>query len=199
MNTGLAHRARAATASLALARCMFDYNPSQPRAEDGKWSSGAGLLGGIEVLDGDKYWDAYGDDIGEATVEGVGGHDWTVRVFESSDAHLVIDTADLRQQVLKELDGDAMRALATDIQSVLDLDVEDYDDVVDENGAVDGLHNSEHNWAVSLDADGNVRVHPNGDESSEYMDMSEDEGASLAQALERMADLYDEHFGADGQ
>lgn len=151
----------------------------------------AGLLRGVPVVDSDEYEKAYGNVVDEATVDIGDGAALTVRYFESSDAHVVVDLPGGKHQVLGEMLPDSMRALAYSLEDALDADL---DEDPDDTGLVWDTDSHEHDFYVGRDATGEVRLLPEGVADDDYLELSEDITKSLVDALREMADGHDTEF-----
>lgn len=192
-----ADRYRAALTRIA-SRVAFHLPGEHDQRNHGDGGGGGdagGILKGIPVLDQAGYEESYGDVIDEESVDlGLGdGTALTVRYFESSDAHTVLDLPDGKYQVLAETNPDGMRALADDLQRALDVDPDEH--TPDSTGLVWDTDSSEHEFYIGVDEAGDIRLHPGGFDS-DYMDVSPREVEGFMDALRNMADGYEDQFDA---
>jgi hypothetical protein len=195
--TSLRHRA--AQAQLSLATTQFDYNPNQRRAHDGKWTDGDLVddpgLKGVPTQSAQEYESTYGDVVDERNVDLGEGRSLTARYFESGDAHAVIDLPGGKTQVIEEMSPESMRALADNIDEMLDFDGPGGD--AGGGDIVADIDSSEHDFYVARDGLGDIRLQPGGHASEDWLDMSEGQAAEFSAALREMANDYDEYFEED--
>lgn len=178
----------------ALSPCIkkvaagFDPSLHPHDPADGKWMDTPNL-GTIT----DAYTQLYGDVLDEASAGD--DHQYVVAVTEVGDMHLALDDPEgAPRDVFTELTPEEGRSLADELRWAADYrptgDEKAYDGVI-ASALVEGMSHVE------------VWVHHTGDVGIHNVDVAGDPGwdidpgdaADLADALDKMADFYDDQFG----
>lgn len=183
---------------------------SLPRARDyvrdgeGKFAETPGVssinaLDGISVESAEEYADTYGDVIDDAGIDlGNDGEErgLTARFFERGDLHVVLDLEDGKSQVFEDMDPEAMRQLAYDLEEVLAVDETEFE-LADPYDIVADQDSDKHGFYVAKNGVGDIHLRPPGVADEDYLELSQEQALEFSEVLLNIADSYEEHFSGD--